>query len=246
MSDIGLAGKRALVTGGSRGIGRAIVLGLAQAGATVAACYNRESADVERLRAELVELAGESYLTQADVSDPDSAQRFVRAGQERMGGIDILINNAGVVSHAPIDQLELEEWHRVIDINLTGVYLVTKAALETMGAGGSIVNITSAVAMRGMPARAHYISSKAGLIGLTRALCKEVGRRGIRVNAVAPGIIETDQTSDLDEAGRARYAGLAALNRLGHPEEIASVVLFLAGDGASFVSGVTLNVDGGI
>jgi 3-oxoacyl-[acyl-carrier protein] reductase len=115
-----------------------------------------------------------------------------------------------------------------------------------MGDGGSIVNVTSAVAARGMPARAHYISSKAGLFGLTRALCKELGARGIRVNAVAPGIIETDQTADLDDAGRARYAGLAALGRLGRPEEIASAVLFLAGDGASFVDGVTLNVDGGI
>ena len=145
-----------------------------------------------------------------------------------------------------IDQLELDEWHRVIDTNLTAVYLVAKAVLPLMPDGGSIVNITSAVAMRGMPGRTHYISSKAGLIGMTRALCKEVGRRGIRVNALAPGIIETDQTSDLDDAGRQRYSGLAALNRLGGPEEIADVALFLASDHASFVSGVTLNVDGGI
>jgi NAD(P)-dependent dehydrogenase (short-subunit alcohol dehydrogenase family) len=246
MSDNGLAGKRALVTGGSRGIGRAIVLGLARHGATVAACYNRESADVERLRGELAQLSADSYLAQADVSQPDSVSAFVGQARERLGGLDILINNAGVVSHAPIADLEPAEWHRVLDTNLTAVYLVTKASLPAMGEGGSIINITSAVAMRGMPARAHYISSKAGVIGITRALCKEVGRRGIRVNAVAPGIIETDQTSDLDEAGRARYSGLAALNRLGRAEEIATVVLFLAGDGASFISGVTLNVDGGI
>jgi 3-oxoacyl-[acyl-carrier protein] reductase len=145
-----------------------------------------------------------------------------------------------------LQDLDLGEWHRVIDTNLTAVYLVCQAAVPHMSEGGSIVNITSAVAMRGMPARTHYISSKAGLIGMTRALCKELGRSGIRVNALAPGIIETDQTSDLDEAGRARYSGLAALNRLGAPEEIASVALFLASDQASFVSGVTLNVDGGI
>jgi len=244
--DLGLEGKRALVTGGSRGIGRAIVLGLAQSGATVAACYNRESDDVKRLRGELEQVGGDSYLTQADVSDAASVQRFVGEAGERLGGLDIVINNAGVVSHAMIEQLELDEWHRVIDTNLTAVYLVAKAALPLMGDGGSIVNITSAVAMRGMPARTHYISSKAGLIGLTRALCKEVGRRGIRVNALAPGIIETDQTSDLDDAGRARYSGLAALNRLGSPEEIAAATLFLASDRASFISGVTLNVDGGI
>jgi NAD(P)-dependent dehydrogenase (short-subunit alcohol dehydrogenase family) len=244
--DLGLNGKRAIVTGGSRGIGRAIVLGLAQGGASVAACYNRESDDVARLRSELEEVGGTSYLEQADVSDPDSAGAFVQGAAERFGGVDILINNAGVVSHVMIEELELDEWHRVLDVNLTAVYLVTKAALPAMGDGASIVNITSAVAMRGMPARTHYISSKAGLIGLTRALCKEVGSRGIRVNALAPGIIETDQTAGLDETGRARYSGLAALNRLGGPEEIASVALFLASDLASFVSGVTLNVDGGI
>jgi NAD(P)-dependent dehydrogenase (short-subunit alcohol dehydrogenase family) len=222
------------------------VLGLAQGGASVAACYHKESDDVKRLRAELEEVGGASYLARADVSEPASAEEFVRDASERFGGLDILINNAGVVSHAMIEQLELEEWHRVLDTNLTAVYLVTKAVLPAMADRGSIVNITSAVAMRGMAGRTHYISSKAGLIGLTRALCKEVGRRGIRVNAVAPGIIETDQTAELDEAGRTRYASLAALNRLGRPEEIADVVLFLASDQASFVSGVTLNVDGGI
>jgi 3-oxoacyl-[acyl-carrier protein] reductase len=244
--DLGLNGKRAIVTGGSRGIGRAIVLGLAQSGASVAACYNRESDDVKRLRGELEEIGGESYLAQADVSDTASAESFVREATERFGGLDILINNAGVVSHQMIQDLDLDEWHRVIDVNLTAVFLVSKAALPAMDSGGSIVNITSAVAMRGMPARTHYISSKAGLIGFTRALCKEVGKQGIRVNALAPGIIETDQTAGLDEAGRARYSGLAALNRLRDPEEIAGVALFLASDLASFVSGVTLNVDGGI
>jgi 3-oxoacyl-[acyl-carrier protein] reductase len=244
--DLGLKDKRALVTGGSRGIGRAIVLGLAEGGASVAACYNRESDDVRRLRGELDEIGGPSYLAQADVSNADSVQTFVGDARDRFGGLDIVVNNAGVVSHAMIEDLELDEWHRVIDTNLTAIYLVCKAALPAMDEGGSILNITSAVAMRGMPARTHYISSKAGVIGFTRALCKEAGRSGIRVNALAPGIIETDQTKDLDEAGRARYSGLAALNRLGEPQEIASVALFLASDLASFVSGVTVNVDGGI
>ncbi len=244
--DLALDGKRALVTGGSRGIGREIVLGLARGGAAVAACYNRESDDVERLRSELAEIGGDGYLAQADVSDPASVERFVGDAVERFGGLDVLINNAGVVSHKMIGELELDEWRWVIDTNLTAVYLVAKAALPAMSEGASIVNITSAVAMRGMPARTHYISSKAGVIGFTRALCKEVGRQGIRVNAIAPGIIETDQTADLDEAGRQRYAGLAALNRLGGPAEIAHVVLFLASDLSSFVSGQTINVDGGI
>ena len=246
MTDLGLEGKRALVTGGSRGIGRAIVLGLARGGASVAACYHRESDDVERLRAELEAIGGPSYLSRADVADPASVDAFVGGARERFGGIDIVINNAGVVSHALLEDLELDEWQRVIDTNLTALYLVCKAVLPAMAEGGSVVNITSAVAMRGMPGRAHYISSKAGVVGLTRALCKELGPRGVRVNALAPGIIETDQTAGLDETGRARYSGLAALNRLGRPEEVAGVALFLASDVASFVSGVTLNVDGGI
>jgi NAD(P)-dependent dehydrogenase (short-subunit alcohol dehydrogenase family) len=243
---LGLHGKRALVTGGSRGIGRAIVLGLAREGASVAACYHRESDDVERLRGELAAIGGRSYLARADVADPASVEAFVGEAGARFEGIDTVINNAGVVSHAMLEDLTLDEWRRVIDTNLTAIYLITKAALPAMADGGSIVNITSAVAMRGMPGRAHYISSKAGVIGLTRALCKELGPRGIRVNALAPGIIETDQTAGLQDAGRTRYAGLAALNRLGRPEEVAGAVLFLASDVAGFVSGVTLNVDGGI
>ncbi len=134
--DLGLSGKRALVTGGSRGIGRALVLGLAQGGASVGACYNRESEDVERLRGELAQIGGASFLAQADLSNPASAEAFVKDTSERFGGLDIVINNAGVVSHAMIDQLALEEWHRVIDTNLTAVYLVCQAALPAMGEGG--------------------------------------------------------------------------------------------------------------
>lgn len=244
--DLGLQGKRALLTGGSRGIGRAVALGLARGGASVAACFNRESEDVESLRAELAEIGGDSYLEQADVADPASVERFVSGAAERFGGLDVVVNNAGVVSHRPIDELDLDEWQRVIDVNLTGAFLVAKAALPAMGEGGSIVNVSSAVAIHGMPARAHYISSKAGMIGLSRALCKDVGGRGIRVNSIAPGIIETDQLAGLDEAGRKRYAALAALNRLGRPEDVAGAVLFLASDLSAFVSGQTLHVDGGI
>ncbi len=244
--DLEIGGKLVLVTGGSRGIGRAIVLGLARSGASVGACFNRESEDVARLRRDLGEIGGASYLEQADVSNPESVDAFVGGAREKFGRLDAVINNAGVVSHKLIGDLDLEEWRRVIDTNLTAAYLVIKAALPAMGPGGSIINITSGVAMRGMPARAHYISSKAGMIGLTRALCKELGPRGIRVNAIAPGIIETDQTAGLDEAGRQRYSSLAALARLGAPEEIANAVFFLTSDLSSFVSGQTINVDGGI
>lgn len=241
-----LEGKRVLLTGASRGIGRALLLALVDNGARVAACYHRQSEEVEELRRDLEQLKVDALLVQADLTDADSVARFVGEAGERLGELDVLINNAGVVSHAMLGDLELAEWHRVLDTNLTSMYLVVRAALPLLRDGGAIVNVTSAVALRGIPARTHYIASKAGVIGLTRALCKELGPRGIRVNALAPGIVETDQASSLDESARRRYAGLAALNRLGDPHEVASAALFLASDAASFISGVTLYVDGGI
>jgi 3-oxoacyl-[acyl-carrier protein] reductase len=244
--DLKLEGKRALVTGGSRGIGRAVVLGLAREGVSVAACYQRESDDVARLRGELEQLGGPGYLVAADVGDPASVHDLVTGAHERFGGLDILVNNAGVVSHRMLADLDEEEWHRIIEVNLSGIFRVTKAALPLLGPGSSIVNITSGVALRGMPGRTHYASSKAGVIGFTRALCKEIGGQGIRVNALAPGIIETDQVSGLTPEARVRYSGLAALGRLGQPDEIADAVMFLASDLSRYISGVTLHVDGGI
>jgi 3-oxoacyl-[acyl-carrier protein] reductase len=244
--NLDLAGKHAVVTGGSRGIGRAIVLALARQGVSVAACYQRESEAITSLADELAGLGGDGFVVQADVANPADAQRLVDTARDRFGTIEILVNNAGVVSHKMIADLEPEEWHRVVDTNLTGLYLVTKAALPAMPRGGSVIVVGSAVATRGMPARTHYASSKAGAIGFVRALCKEVGPSGIRVNLIAPGIIETDQVAGLNEEGRQRYSGLAALSRLGGPDEIAGAALFLASDLSSFVSGVTLNVDGGI
>jgi 3-oxoacyl-[acyl-carrier protein] reductase len=247
-----LAGKTIFMSGGSRGIGLAIALRAARDGANIAIAaktaepHAKLEGTIYTAAEQIRAVGGQALPLAVDIRDAERVAGAVRETVEKFGGIDILINNAGVVSHQMIEDLDLDEWHRVIDTNLTAVFLITKAALPAMEDGGSIVNITSAVAMRGMPARTHYISSKAGLIGFTRALSKEVGRKGIRVNALAPGIIETDQTAGLDEAGRARYSGLAALNRLGQSEEIAAVALFLASDLASFVSGVTLNVDGGI
>jgi NAD(P)-dependent dehydrogenase (short-subunit alcohol dehydrogenase family) len=244
--DLGLRGKRAIVTGGSRGIGRSIVLALAHQGVSVAACYNRESDAVAQLRGELESIGNGSYAVQADVADPDSVQSLVDGAREALGEVEILVNNAGVVSHKTLEDLELDEWRRIIDTNLTGIYLVTRGILGAIPAGGSIINITSAVGLRGMVGRTHYTSSKTGVIGFTRSLAKEVGPRGIRVNAIAPGIIETDQTSGLNDEGRARYEKLTALARLGDPDEIAGATLFFASDLSSYVSGVTMNVDGGI
>jgi NAD(P)-dependent dehydrogenase (short-subunit alcohol dehydrogenase family) len=244
--DLGLRGKRALVTGGNRGIGRAITLALAAQGVSVAACYANDVAAGEELQSALAAHGDGSYVTRADVADEASVGALVDGVRERLGGLDILVNNAGVVSHRPLADLDPAEWQRVLDTNLTGVYLVTRAALPLMASGGSIVNIASAVAMVGMPARAHYTASKAGVLGLTRSLCKELGPRYIRVNAISPGIIETDQLAGLTAEQRARYASLAALNRLGEPRDVGDAVLLFASDLSRFISGATVNVDGGI
>ena len=241
-----LKGKRALVTGASRGIGRAVVMQLAERGAVVAATYHQDHAAATRLRVDLAELDEEHLVIQADVADAAAARRAIALATERFERIDILVNNAGVISHRSLEQLPPHEWRRVVDTNLTGAYLVTREAVDHMAEGGSIVIVTSAVALRGMPDAAHYTASKAGLIGLTRALCKELGPRGIRVNAVAPGIIETDQASDLGGSARARYEAMTSLRRLGTAHEVADAVLFLASDMSSYVSGLTLVVDGGI
>jgi NAD(P)-dependent dehydrogenase (short-subunit alcohol dehydrogenase family) len=244
--NLDLAGTHALVTGGSRGIGRAIVLALADQGASVAAVYQRESDAVTSLAAELEGHKGDNFVVQADVSDGEAVSKLADAVRDRYGKLDVLINNAGVVSHRMIDDLDLDEWRRVIDTNLTALYLVTKGVLDLIPTGGSVIIVGSAVAVRGMPGRTHYASSKAGAIGFMRALCKEIGPRGIRVNLIAPGIIETDQAADLTDEARTRYSRLAALNRLGSADEIAGAALFLSSDLSAFVSGVTLNVDGGI
>jgi len=244
--DLGLKGKHAIVSGGSRGIGRACVLALARQGVSVAAIYQRESDAITSLAAELKDIGNGSYVVQTDVSDAKAVEQTIGAARSRFGTIEIVVNNAGVVSHKMIADLDPAEWHRVLDTNLTGLFLVTQAALKAMTSGGSIINIGSAVALRGMPGRVHYGASKAGTLGFSRCLAKEVGPQGIRVNVIAPGIIETDQVTGLTPEGRLRYEKLAALNRLGQPEEIADAVLFLASDLSRFVSGQTINVDGGI
>jgi 3-oxoacyl-[acyl-carrier protein] reductase len=244
--DLGVDGKRALVTGGSRGIGRAVALEFARHGMQVAAAHVRDSEASDSLATELDGFGNGSHTIKADLSgDEAAAQGMVDAVVEKFGGIDVLVNNAGVVSHATLD-MDLDEWRRVLDTNLTGMFLVTRAAVPHMPDGSSIINMTSAAAMVGMVARTHYTASKSGVMGFTRSLCKELGPRQIRVNALAPGIIDTDQASGLDEQQRARYAGLAALGRLGDGDDIAGPTLFLASDLSRFVSGVIINVTGGI
>jgi NAD(P)-dependent dehydrogenase (short-subunit alcohol dehydrogenase family) len=237
-----LRGKRALITGGTRGIGRATAIALARQGAWVTALGVHPSRAAETLAVELKEFSDDNRVVFGNVVDVVSIDGIA----ERTGALDIVVNNAGVVGDSSVSDMDLGEWQRVVDTNLTGMFVVTKAVLPHLRPGASIINVGSAVAAVGMPDRAHYIASKAGVHGLTRALCKELGPRDIRVNSVAPGIIETDQVAGLTAAQSARYANLAALGRLGTPADVADVVVFLASDLARFVNGVCLNVDGGI
>jgi 3-oxoacyl-[acyl-carrier protein] reductase len=245
-----LTGKHALVTGGSRGIGRAITLGLARHGATVMACYRNGGEAVDSLDKELEQIGGDHRLVPADVAAPEAVEELTEECRERFGALDVVVNNAGVTSRAPIAQLPLAEWQRVMDINLTGAFLVTQKALPLMGPGGSIVNIGSRAARAGMPAGSHYTATKAGLVGLTRSLAKELGPRGIRVNVVAPGVIDTGEEQnappEAQAAIAARTGGLSALGRRGSPDEVAGAVVFLASDLSTYLTGATIDVDGGI
>jgi 3-oxoacyl-[acyl-carrier protein] reductase len=241
---ISLSGRKAVVTGGTRGIGREITLALARAGADVLACHSRTGEQVDRLAHELKEIPGDHHLMRADVREPADVEALARVCRERFGRLDVVVNNAGVISHEPFDRLAPDEWRRVLDTNLTGAYLVSQAALALLDGGGSIVNIGSRVATVGIPLRAHYTAAKAGMIGLTRSLAKELGPRGIRVNLVAPGVIDTG--AELAGEVRARYESMTALRRLGSPADVAAVVCFLASDLAAYVTGETVHVDGGI
>ncbi|WP_337192093.1 SDR family oxidoreductase [Streptomyces sp. HUCO-GS316] len=244
--DFGLKGRHTLVTGGARGIGRATVLALAEQGAAVTACYVNESEQVESLREELAQRGAHGTLVRCDIADHEQAARLSAEAHERYGAIDALVNNAGVISHLPLTDLAPDEWHRILDTNLSGMYHVIRGALPYVAETASVINISSAVAHHGMPGAAHYVASKAGVMGLTRALAKELGPRGIRVNCIASGLVETDQMKAVTAEGRAAYEQRISLRRLGRPAEIADAVLFLASDAARYVTGATLDVDGGI
>jgi 3-oxoacyl-[acyl-carrier protein] reductase len=248
--DFQLTGRNALVTGGSRGIGRAIVLGLARSGANVVTCYRTESESVQSLARELKETPGEHHLMQADVTDPVQVKALLEECGTRLGSLQAVVNNAGVISNIPFDKLPIEEWHRILDTHLTGAFSVVQQSLPLLGEGSSIVNIGSRVATIGTPARVHYCTAKAGFIGFSRSLARELGRRGIRVNLVEPGVIETEEalklTPEQYQAAQARYQAITSLGRLGTPEELANVVLFLASPLSAYVTGASIQVDGGI
>ncbi|MER6128500.1 3-oxoacyl-ACP reductase family protein [Streptomyces sp. NPDC001795] len=238
-------GRRVLVTGGTRGIGRATALAFARAGARLAVAHRGDGEAADRLTGELTALGADFTLVAGDLTARPGAERLADAVRDRFGGLDVLVNNLGVDGHIPFEKLAEDEWHRVLDHNTTSAYLVTQAVLDLLGEGASIVNIGASVALRGRPMGVHYSASKAALVGFTRALAKELGGRGVRVNLVAPGVTETDDEG-LPPQLVARLTGLTALGRLGRPEDVAGAVLYLAGDSAAYVTGTTIEVDGGM
>ena len=240
-----LKGQVALVTGGSRGIGLAIAQSLAEGGAAVAVVAR----DEERARSAAAGLPGDGHRGySADVADSASVDAMVKQVETEMGSIDILVNNAGVTRDNILMRLKDEDWQAVIDTNLRGAFNTIRAASRGMmkRRAGRIVNITSVVGITGNKGQSNYAASKAGLIGLTKSVARELASRNILVNALAPGYIETDMTADLPEAARESLVGSIALGRLGQPEDIAGVVRFLAGPAAAYMTGQVLVVDGGM
>lgn len=245
--DFELKGKHVVVTGGTSGIGRGIVLALADQGASVTTCYTRENENHESLAEQIKTLDAPVRLVRADIRDAAQVRSLIDEAYEAFGPLHGLVNNAGVISHHPLGELEPEEWTRVIDTNVGGQYRTVRAAMGKFAKPASVVNISSGVAFAGMPNSAHYVTSKAAILGFTRAMCKELGPEGVRVNAITSGIIDgTGQHSPLGDAAKPIYIGMTSLKRLGEPGDIADVVLFLLSDASRYVTGAFLAADGGI
>ncbi|MCA9888476.1 MAG: 3-oxoacyl-[acyl-carrier-protein] reductase [Anaerolineae bacterium] len=241
-------GKIAIVTGGSRGIGRAIALELGKHGATVVVNYNQSADAAEAVIAEIKAAGGDGMPFQCDVSDADQVTEMFKQVTKTYGQLDILVNNAGVTRDNVIMMLKPDDFDKVIDTNLRSAWLCSKAASRTMmkQRSGRIINISSVVGIAGNGGQTNYAASKAGLIGLTKALAKEIAPRGVTVNAVAPGFIGTDMTSELSDEIKETAISHIPLGRMGLPEDVAKAVAFLASDDAAYITGQVLVVDGGM
>lgn len=239
--------KVAVITGASRGIGRRIALALATAGAKVVVSA-RNGAELDTLVAEIVENGGQAIAVVGDVAVTADADRLFEAAMASYGRVDILVNNAGITRDGLLLRMKDEDWDAVLNVNLRGAFLCTRAAAKVMSKQryGRIINISSVVGEMGNPGQANYCASKAGLLGLTKSVARELARRNVTVNAVTPGFIVTDMTEALSEKTREELAAQIPLGRLGEAEDIAHAVLFLASDGAGYVTGQVLGVNGGM
>lgn len=242
-----LDGKRAIVTGAGQGIGRAIALRLAADGAKVLVNSARE-ASCGAVAEEIRQAGGEGTAVAGDVGTPEAVSKIVEAATKEFGGVDILVNNAGITRDGLLMRMKDEDWDEVLRINLKSAFLLSRAVARPMmkSRWGRIVNITSVVGLVGNPGQANYCAAKAGMVGLTKSLAKELASRGILVNAVAPGFIETKMTGALDEKQKEGLLGEIPLGRIGNPEEIAGPVAFLCSDEAGYITGTVIEVTGGL
>ncbi|MEW4193431.1 3-oxoacyl-[acyl-carrier-protein] reductase [Bacillus altitudinis] len=243
-----LTNKTAVVTGASRGIGRSIAIDLAKKGANVVVNYSGNEAKANEVVDEIKALGQQAFAVKADVSNAEEVQELMKQAVDTFGSIDILVNNAGITKDNLLMRMKENEWDDVININLKGVFNCTKAVTRQMmkQRSGRIINVASVVGVCGNPGQANYVAAKAGVIGLTKTTAKELASRHITVNAVAPGFISTDMTDKLDENVQTEMLKQIPLARFGAPEDISNVVVFLASEGAGYITGQTIQVDGGM
>lgn len=249
MNEKQFEGKTAIVTGGTRGIGKAIVSELAQRGCNVAFNYSKSADEAEKLKAEIEALGVKAFAAQCDVANSEAAADFVKQVQTEFGGVNFLINNAGITRDTLILRMKEDDWDAVIDTNLKGAFNFSKSVLRPMMKnenGGSILNISSISGVVGMLGQTNYSASKAGMIGLTKALAKEIASRKITVNALALGLIETDMAGEMNEEHRAKILEMIPLGRLGNVQEVAEIACFMLSDSAKYITGQVIQPDGGL